>query len=166
MPVTAYIGIGSNVGDKKANCRKAVELLAAAGRIAGASSLYRTEPVGYELQNDFINAAVALETDCSPFELLSVCRSIEDKLGRTRAVRWGPRTIDLDILLYGDLVLDAPDLVIPHPRMAARGFVLAPLAELAPDAVHPVFQKTVAGLFRELKDPHAVKRCAPDGTTT
>ncbi len=159
MPVIAYIGIGSNVGDRAANCQKAVELLAEAGKIVGVSSLYCTEPIGYRDQDDFINAVAAVETDRSPGDLLALCRTIEDRLGRKRPIRWGPRTADLDLLLYGDLVLNLPDLAIPHPRMAERRFVLAPLAEIAPDAVHPLMNRTAAQILGELKDRHRVMKC-------
>ena len=165
MSIIAYIGIGSNVGDKKTNCLKGIELLAEAGRVVSVSSLYYTEPVGFKEQEDFINAVAAVETDCSPAELLSRCRSIEDRLGRTRTVRWGPRTIDLDILLYGDLVVNEPDLVIPHPLMATRKFVLAPLAEIVPAAVHPVLNKTAAQLLHELRNSHTVIKCKPGDKT-
>jgi 2-amino-4-hydroxy-6-hydroxymethyldihydropteridine diphosphokinase len=153
------------VGDRKDHCRKAIELLAETGRVIRVSSLYYTEPVGYKEQEDFINAVVAVETDCSPAELLSRCRSIEDRLGRTRTVRWGPRTIDLDILLYGDLVMNEPDLVIPHPLMATRKFVLAPLAEIVPAAFHPVLNKTAAQLLQELRNSHTVIQCKPGDKT-
>ena len=159
MPVIAYIGIGSNVGDREANCRKSIELLAEAGRVTTISSLYRTEPVGYQEQEDFINAVAAVETDLEPAELLRVCRSIEDRLGRKRGLRWGPRTADLDILLYGDQVVNQPGLAIPHPRMALRKFVLAPLAEIAPDAVDPLLHRTAAQLLQELNDRHVVMKC-------
>jgi 2-amino-4-hydroxy-6-hydroxymethyldihydropteridine diphosphokinase len=165
MPVIAYIGIGSNVGDAAANCRKAIELLSEAGRVVGVSSLYHTEPVGRHEQDDFINAVAAIETDHSPGGLLNVCQAIEDRLGRKRGLRWGPRTADLDILLYGDLVSGQPELTIPHPQMALRKFVLAPLAEIAPDATHPVLRMTASQLYRDLKDPHTVVKCRQETKT-
>ena len=161
MPIIAYIGIGSNIGDKTANCQTAVESLAEAGRIIGVSSFYYTEPVGYKEQEDFINAVAILETNCPPLELLAICHAIEDRLGRRRTVRWGPRTVDLDILLYGDLVMRRPDLIIPHPLMAARKFVLAPLVEIAPEVVHPVLHKTMLELLRDLQNSHTVMKCKP-----
>jgi 2-amino-4-hydroxy-6-hydroxymethyldihydropteridine diphosphokinase len=161
MSILAYIGIGSNVGDKKANCLKGIELLAEAGRVVRVSSLYYTEPVGFKEQEDFINAVVGLETDFPPADLLSICHSIENRLGRIRTLRWGPRTLDLDILLYGELVMDQPDLVIPHPMMSARKFVLIPLAEIAPHAVHPGLNKSAAQLLQELRNSHTVIKCKP-----
>jgi len=161
MPTIAYIGIGSNMGDKATHCLQAIESLAEAGQIIGASSLYYTEPVGLKAQEDFINAVAALETDRSPAELLTICHAIEERLERRRTVRWGPRAIDLDILLYGDLVMNQPDLVIPHPLMAERKFVLAPLVEIAPDAVHPVLNKTMEQLLGELRDLHTVLKYKP-----
>jgi len=165
MPVIAYIGIGSNIGDGAANCRKAIELLSEAGRVVCFSSLYHTEPVGRHEQEDFINAVVALETDRSPGDLLKVCQALEDRLGRKRGIRWGPRTADLDILLYGDLVCNQPELTIPHPQMALRKFVLAPLAEIAPGAIHPQLFRTASQLYRELKDPHTVIKCRQEPKT-
>jgi 2-amino-4-hydroxy-6-hydroxymethyldihydropteridine diphosphokinase len=166
MPVIAYIGLGSNIGDKKANCLKAVELLQQFARVVRVSSLYITEAVGYKEQEDFINAVVAIETDQAPQDLLRSCHAIEDSMGRKRTVRWGPRTVDLDILLYGDEVVNQPDLIIPHPLMAARKFVLVPLVEIAPDVVHPVISKSAARLLADLKDTATVMKCRPDAKPT
>ena len=164
MLTTTYIGLGSNIGDKKDTCLRAIELLNRAGRFMKVSSFYCTEPVGYREQEDFINAVVELETDLSPEELWAACHAIEDDLGRRRSVRWGPRTIDLDILFYGDLVIETPNLTIPHPFLPFRGFVLIPLCEIAPLVVHPVFQKTADYLLHELKDPHRVVACGSGET--
>jgi 2-amino-4-hydroxy-6-hydroxymethyldihydropteridine diphosphokinase len=165
MPVIVYIALGSNVGDREANVRRAAALLAGAGTVAALSSLYATEPVGNREQPGFINAVAAIETSLAPGELLAVCRSIEERLGRERTVRWGPRTIDLDILLYGDRTVSTDELTIPHPRMAERRFVLEPLAEIAPGAAHPVLRRTSVELLRDLKDPHTVVRLGAAGTT-
>ncbi len=159
MPVTAYIGLGSNMGDRAGACRRALELLSRAGRVTAVSSLYCTEPVGYKEQEEFINAAAELVTELSPQDLLAACREIENELGRVRVFRWGPRAIDLDILLYGSKVVNTPDLVVPHPRMTLRGFVLVPLCEIAPRVMHPVLNKTIEQLLRELKDMHRVVKC-------
>jgi 2-amino-4-hydroxy-6-hydroxymethyldihydropteridine diphosphokinase len=151
-----YIGLGSNLGDKAENLRAALRILsggqpsvsprghtglspsAPAITLLAVSSLYRTDPVGYLDQDWFLNAAVCVETQLSPRELLIRLLAIESDLGRVRTVRNGPRTIDLDILLWGDLVLREDDLVIPHPRLHERLFVLEPLAEIAPGVRHPV----------------------------
>lgn len=164
MATIAYIGLGSNKGDKRANCQKALDLLSSAGRVLAVSSFYCTEPVGYRDQEMFINAAAAVETELTPGALLTECLRIEERLGRIRELRWGPRTLDLDILLYGDRVVDGPDLTIPHPRLALRRFALVPLAEIAPEAVHPVLKKTVKDLLHELKDPHGVVKCGQESS--
>lgn len=150
------------MGDKNANCRRAVELLKQGVRVVKVSSLYYTEPVGFKEQEDFINAVAAVETDSSPAQLLALCQSIEERMGRKRTVRWGPRVIDLDILLYGDAVVNDSNLTIPHPLMTARRFVLAPLSEIAPRAVHPVLKKNMQQLLEELKDNFTVLKCGPD----
>lgn len=165
MSITAYIGIGSNSGDRKANCLQAIRLLRQAGTIIAVSSLYYTEPVGYRDQEDFINAVAAFETERVPRDLLDLCLSIEQALGRKRTIRWGPRTIDLDILLYGDWIVQEQDLIIPHPLMTTRKFVLVPLAEIAPDIRHPLLGKSIRELLSELKDTARVVQCEPDRTT-
>lgn len=155
---TAYIGIGSNVGDKAGNCRLAIEALKQAPgvlRVRG-SSLYRTDPVGYTQQEEFVNCAAEIETGLSPQELLVLCKGIEQRLGRVRTFHWGPRVIDLDILLYEQAVIDDGDLQIPHPAMSSRRFVLAPLAELAPEMFHPVYGKTAAQMLNECDDNSGV----------
>lgn len=161
MPTTVYIGLGSNLGDRESNLRTAAALLNRAGRVTVLSSLYCTEPVGFGDQAEFLNAVAAVETDLGPLELLTLCQRIEDELGRRRAVRWGPRTVDLDILLYGDRTVRDAALVVPHPRMAERRFVLAPLAEVAPRVVHPVLGRTAEQLLAELRNDHRVIKCAP-----
>lgn len=161
MLTTAYIGLGSNIGDRRGTCLQALELLGRAGRVKKVSSFYRTEPVGHRDQEDFVNAVAELETGLSPEQLLTACRAIEDQLGRRRSVHWGPRTIDLDILLYGDQVVESANLTIPHPFMTSRGFVLVPLCEIAPQVVHPILNKTAAILLHELKDPQRVVPCGP-----
>ncbi len=159
MSVIAYIAIGSNLGDKITSCRRAIELLEKSGKVKRVSSFFCTEPVGHPNQEDFVNAVIELETDLSPLALLAACHVVEDALGRSRLVHWGPRTIDLDILLYGDEIIDTAELSIPHPLMTTRGFVLVPLCEIAPQAVHPKSLKSIDTLLRELQDSHWVRKC-------
>ena len=161
MAVTVYIGLGSNTGDKMATCHRALELLGKEGRVTRVSSFYCTEPVGFPDQESFVNAVAEIETGLSPLALLATCHVIEDELGRRRLLRWGPRTLDLDILLYGDQVVNNTELMIPHPLMAARRFVLVPLCEIAPEARHPALNKTISQLLDELQDTHRVVRCGP-----
>ncbi|MDE3012070.1 MAG: 2-amino-4-hydroxy-6-hydroxymethyldihydropteridine diphosphokinase [Pseudomonadota bacterium] len=133
-PVRAYIGLGGNLDDPAARIRRAFTALAGLShtRLAGTSSLYRTAPVGYLDQPDFINAVAAVDTTLPPLDLLDALLALELDAGRERSFRNAPRTLDLDLLLYGDLRLDHPRLTLPHPRMGSRAFVLAPLAELTP----------------------------------
>jgi 2-amino-4-hydroxy-6-hydroxymethyldihydropteridine diphosphokinase len=132
----AFIGLGSNLGDRLAALRQAVAQLEEGGDVTAVSPLYETEPVGGpQDQGAFLNVVVELATSDSPRQLLTRCQALEEAAHRVRSVRFGPRTLDADILLVGDLVVDDPDLVVPHPRMWERRFVLAPLADLAPDLV-------------------------------
>lgn len=147
--VTAYIGLGSNIGDRKFQLNRAVELLKGAEKVevTAVSSYYNTAPVGYEQQPDFLNAVVEIRTALSAYGLLQLCSEIEKELKRERIIRWGPRTIDLDVLLFGNEIIYKKDLVIPHPRMHERRFVLEPLNEIAPEVMHPVFNKYIREIF-------------------
>jgi 2-amino-4-hydroxy-6-hydroxymethyldihydropteridine diphosphokinase len=159
---TIYLSLGSNVGDRAAQIARAVEALAAAGmRVARQSSLYSTEPVDVRTQSWFLNCVLEAETDLLPRQLLRVLQEVERSLGRKRLVRRGPRAMDIDLLLYGASVMRAPELEVPHPRMAERRFVLVPLAELAPMLRHPTLRKTVAELLAETRDRSSVRRWRP-----
>ncbi|SPE42098.1 2-amino-4-hydroxy-6-hydroxymethyldihydropteridinepyrophosphokinase [Candidatus Sulfopaludibacter sp. SbA3] len=145
---TIYLSLGSNIGDRAANLRAAIEALPAAGvKVLRISPVYETEPLEYTAQSWFLNLVVEAETDLFPVQLLARTARIERKLGRIRTVPKGPRTIDIDILLYGKAVVQSAKLQIPHPRIAERRFVLAPLADLVPELRHPVIQKTVRDLL-------------------
>ena len=142
----AFLGLGSNLGHRRRQLRQAV---AALPDVVAVSPVYETEPVGGPSdQGPYLNIVVELDTELSPRQLLDLARRLEDAAGRQRAERWGPRTLDVDVLLVGDLNVDEPDLVVPHPRMWERRFVLAPLADLAPDVVPPDWQSRVAGAVR------------------
>jgi 2-amino-4-hydroxy-6-hydroxymethyldihydropteridine diphosphokinase len=148
------------MGDKVDNIRKALDMLDQPDgiEVISVSSFYKTEPEGYEEQDWFVNAAAHIETHLSPEELLGSLKEVENKLGRTKSIRWGPRKIDLDILLYDQLSWETPDLVIPHPHMHQRAFVLVPLAEIAPEAVHPNLCKNIESLLFELQTAKTVRR--------
>ena len=147
-----FISIGSNLGDKEAYCRKAVEEIAAFSDIVKLSSLYETEPVDNQDQPNFINAAAEISTDYSPHDLLCKLNIIEKKLGRVRSEKYGPRTIDLDIIFYGDLIIEDDILVIPHPRAHLRKFVLAPICEIAPLLIFPGFGASISVVLHQIKD--------------
>lgn len=150
MPVVAYLSLGSNVGDRDAHLRDALARMGSLGRVAAVSSFYETEPIEVTDQPWFLNCAAALETTQTASQLMAALLQIEQEMGRRRTQKKGPRTIDLDILLFGDEIADSPALTIPHPGMHQRRFVLAPLAEIAPDLRHPVFNKTIRELLAEL----------------
>jgi 2-amino-4-hydroxy-6-hydroxymethyldihydropteridine diphosphokinase len=148
----AYIGIGSNVGDRRGNCLKAVDLLRQDGQtILKSSPLHETEPWGVKDQPPFINMVIEIETALAPQALLDLLKKTEKDMGRVYTRHWGPRVIDLDILLYGDLVITEEKLKIPHPGMHERPFVLEPLAEISPEIIHPVLLKKIRELLRDLK---------------
>ena len=154
MPVV-YLSIGSNLGNRYKNCRYGIEQLArrVSSSLMTQSSMYETEPVGYKNQGWFLNAAIKIETVMEPLDLLDLLKLIEAGSGRDfNQVRFGPRTLDLDILLYDDLVINSASLAIPHPRMHERRFVLKPLCDIDPTIVHPVLKKSVARLLEELVD--------------
>jgi 2-amino-4-hydroxy-6-hydroxymethyldihydropteridine diphosphokinase len=158
MAKTAYISLGSNIGDRQKYLREAVAHLGVNNRVLRTSSLYETEPVEFTRQAWFLNCAVAIETEKSPTELMASLLSIELELGRRRLQRKGPRTIDMDILLFEDTVVESPNLVVPHPAMQQRRFVLDPMAEIAPDVVHPVLKKTMRELLTELPAGQVVRK--------
>ena len=145
MPVSAYLALGSNLGDRLETLQRAVDLMDARPGIdvVRSSRVYETEPVGPP-QPAFLNAVVEVRTDLEPHELLRETQAVEDELGRVRAERWGPRTIDVDVLTFDERTVDEPELVVPHPRMHERGFVLVPLGELEPDPMLPGERKLSA----------------------
>lgn len=155
---TAYLGLGSNIGDREHNLKEALARLAAPDlRVARLSSVYETEPMGFSAQRWFLNLVVEIETELFPLQLLSRIAKIEQALGRARTVKNGPRTLDIDILLYGRAVVRSAQLEIPHPRMAERRFVLAPLAELAPELRHPVTHQSIRAML-EAAPPVGVRK--------
>lgn len=147
--ITAYIALGSNLGDREKNLDGALRMLGETEGISvtRTSSFIETDPVGYTDQPDFLNAVTEIATTLPPHALLARCNAIEQALHRKRLIHWGPRTIDLDIILYGDLVMEDQTLTIPHPRMEEREFVLRPLCEIAPQAVDPRTGMTAKALY-------------------
>jgi len=158
-----YLGLGSNLGDREGNIAEALRRLSEGVSIERVSSLYETEPVGYEEQPWFLNAVCEGETELDAEGLLRFVKGIEREMGRKETVRWGPRVIDIDILLYDDIVLEMPELTIPHPRLHQRRFVLAPLAELAPDLVHPLLGLTMHELLERAGSGKEVHAFEPGG---
>jgi 2-amino-4-hydroxy-6-hydroxymethyldihydropteridine diphosphokinase len=158
MAETVYLSLGSNVGDRESNLRKAIAELANVGRVTAISSFYETEPVEFLDQAWFVNCAVGLETSLAPEQLMSKLLEIEQEMGRQRMQKKGPRTIDIDILLFGKRVIDSPRLRVPHPEMRQRRFVLEPLAEIAPELRHPLLKKTVRELLGDLPPGQLVRK--------
>jgi 2-amino-4-hydroxy-6-hydroxymethyldihydropteridine diphosphokinase len=158
MSVIAYLSLGSNVGDRHSNLREAIRRLGSLGQIVSVSSFYNTEPVEVTDQAWFLNCAMALECGSKPGQLMSELLRIEKEMGRQRIQKKGPRSIDIDILLFGDAVVNTPGLTIPHPAMARRRFVLEPLAEIAPEIRHPLLNKTVRELLAEVSPGQRVEK--------
>lgn len=153
-----YLSLGSNVGDRAANLNTAIDNLRAFGEVVAVSSVYETEPVEFTAQPWFLNCAVILDTDKTPKQLLAGILDIEQRLGRQRLQKKGPRIIDIDILLSGNSIVEDPGLTIPHPAMHERRFVLEPLAEIAPEVRHPIFKQTIRELRDALPPGQAVRR--------
>lgn len=151
MKHIAYIGIGSNLGDKLDSCEKAISkiLNVESHRLLAKSSFFKTEPVGYVSQDWFVNVVIKIETELEPLELLRTLKTIEAQLGRAKTIRWGPRTIDLDILFFDDIQIQTEELKVPHPLIQDRKFVLVPLAEIDRQLIHPVLKKTIQELIEE-----------------
>ncbi|HMD31755.1 MAG TPA: 2-amino-4-hydroxy-6-hydroxymethyldihydropteridine diphosphokinase [Candidatus Acidoferrales bacterium] len=162
MPKTIYLGLGSNLGDRAAHIERALAALAALGiEIVRRSSFYATEPIGFAPQHWFLNCVVEGVTTFMPRQLLRATQQVERALGRRKTVRNGPRTLDIDILLYGLNVVSLPELEIPHPRIAERRFVLVPLREIAPGLRHPTLRRTIGEMLAATPDRSEVRRWNP-----
>jgi len=156
----AYIGIGSNIGDKLKNCEKAISEILKADRhkLLAKSSLFKTQPIGYTSQDWFVNGVIKIETDLEAHELLRTLKTIESQLGRAETLRWGPRTMDLDVLFFDDIEIHTEELQIPHPLIQNRQFVLVPLAEIDRNLIHPVLKKTIQELLTNLNEDQGVEK--------
>jgi 2-amino-4-hydroxy-6-hydroxymethyldihydropteridine diphosphokinase len=160
----AYLSLGSNIGDRAKNLQEAIAALGEFGvQVLRVSSMYETEPVDYLQQPWFLNCAVEAETELLALDLLRALRHVESQMGSKKLIAKGPRLIDMDILLYGDEIIDTPELQVPHPRMHLRGFVLQPLAEIAPNLEHPVSHLSISALLASTPDKSAVRKLRDKG---
>ena len=162
MAELVYLSLGSNLGDREGRLREAITRLESVGQVVAFSSFYETEPVEFTSQPWFLNCAVALETSMMPRQLMAALLRIERAMRRRRIQKKGPRSIDIDILLFGDAIVDVPDLTIPHPAMHRRRFVLEPLAEIAPEVLHPLLKKTIRELREALPAGQEVRKPKPE----
>jgi 2-amino-4-hydroxy-6-hydroxymethyldihydropteridine diphosphokinase len=160
MKHIAYIGIGSNLGDKSYHCEKAISEILKLNRhkLLAKSSFFKTKPIGYPSQDWFVNGVIKIMTDLEPFDLLRALKDIESRLGRKETVRWGPRTIDLDILFFDEKKIEVEELQIPHPLLHERQFVLIPLAEIDRSLMHPVLKKSIGELLDNLTEDQGVEK--------
>lgn len=161
MHKIVYLSLGSNLGDRSQNLRQAIDRLGELGNVAAVSSFYDTEPVELTSQPWFLNCALKLDTEKMPRQLMAATLAIEQEMGRQRKQAKGPRTIDIDILLFGSSIIDLPSITVPHPKLHQRRFVLEPLAEIAPEVRHPVFKRTIREMRDALPAGQLVKRVAP-----
>ncbi len=161
MTAGVFIGLGSNIGDRFGKLQQALDEIAGlqSTGVKNVSSVYETSPVGDPDQPDFLNAVAELSTGLGPAELFASLKSVERLVGRTPSRRWGPREIDIDILLYGDRIVDSEGLTIPHPRMTLRRFVLVPLTEISPETIHPVLGDTVAVIAGRCTSQERIEKC-------
>jgi 2-amino-4-hydroxy-6-hydroxymethyldihydropteridine diphosphokinase len=157
---TSYLGLGSNLGNRIKNLEIVILALSKQSdiQVTASSSFYETEPVGYKEQKWFINQVVQIETSLSPMDLLEVTQKMEKRFGRKRTIRWGPRTVDIDILLYSDVIMKNSSLNIPHPHLTKRRFVLAPLAEIAPSLIHPLLGESIRKILIDSSNSDLVKK--------
>lgn len=161
VTIRVYLSLGSNLGDREANLSGALQLLGNSLQVKDVSSLYETEPVGVADQPAFLNIAVSADTELDPESLLQTAKQVETTVGRRPSFRWGPRAIDIDILLYGDRVIKSDRLTVPHAEMTNRAFVLVPLSEIASTTVHPVLTRTIAQLRDSVPGHETVRRIGP-----
>ena len=152
-----FLALGSNIGNRQENINQAIRFLSKEITDIKQAPIYESKAVGYEDQPDFLNTVISGYTDLSPEELLNFVKKVEKQTGRIKRFRWGPREIDIDILFYGNLVIEKDNLIIPHPRIQERDFVLKPLCDLEPEFIHPVLKKTVLELFNNLKEKSIIR---------